>query len=122
LETLWTPATTDAAVAPAGLDPLFELLTDAAILFRFVWGIGNEATTAFGAVGRVPEDVEADVTLLAAFIVVVDEEVDAEGAVEIDGNPAPLVAAEAEGPAERTCVIVGGVGTSEAAELLAGSS
>jgi len=127
LDTLWTPATTDAAVAPAGaidLDPLFELL-----LFRLVWGIGNEATAAFDAVGSVPAvpillevELAAVVILVAAFNVVVEEEVDTEDAVEIEGNPEPIVEAEAVVPVERTCVIVGGVGTSDAVELLAGSS
>lgn len=132
LETLWTPATTDAAVAPAGandIDPLLELLTDPGMLFRLVWGRGNEATGPLSAFVSVPAvailldaEPETDATLLEAFNAVVDDGADTEDAVEIEGNADPTVVAEVEVPVERTCDIVWGVGTNEDVELLAGSS
>ena len=116
LETLWTPATTEAAVVP-DLDPLFELLP----AFLLVCDIGNEAMAPFGAVGIPPLLIDAELppeeTLLAALKAVAAGGF--VGALEIEGNPE---AVEEEVLVDRPFVIVAGVGTSEAVELLAGSS
>lgn len=125
-------------MAPAGANEIEPpLLTEPTTLLRVVWGIANEEEIVpFGAVGSVLAlplllFVDAPVeTGLEALIVFVKTEADTAGTVpeEIAGKPEladadavadKVVAAEAE----RTCVdIVGGVGTREAVEDLAGSS
>jgi len=127
-------------VATAGANEIGPpLLTEPTKLLRVVCGIANEeAIVPFGAVGIVlafPLLLFVDTPVeigLEALIVFVKTEADAAdtGPVPEDmaGNPeladadtdaAELVAVEAE----RACVdIVGGVGTREAVEDLAGSS
>lgn len=99
---------------------------------RAVWDIGKEATALFDALESAPagpiffdaEITEEDATLLAAFIWFEEAEDDEPApAAEIEGNPEPIVCTDAAAAAaDRTCVIVGGVGTREVVGFFTASS